>query len=84
MRQKRSRAGLTGWCISDCFGLALAPCFKPVRERIVWAEIDREARKGKPMPSDHAPVVIDLDEPGSPFDPGWAPARDRGPRREAR
>ena len=23
----------------------------------VWAEIDREARKGKPMPSDHAPLV---------------------------
>ena len=30
----------------------------------VWAEIDREARKGKPIPSDHAPLVIDLDEPG--------------------
>jgi len=57
---------------------------RPVAERTVAAEIDREARKGKPMPSDHAPVVIDLDEPGSPFDPGWAPARDRGPRREAR
>ena len=31
------------------------------RPRSVWAEIDREARKGKPMPSDHAPLVIDLD-----------------------
>ena len=43
----------------------------PVAERVVWAEIDREARKGKPIPSDHAPLVIDLDEPGRPFDPGW-------------
>jgi exodeoxyribonuclease-3 len=40
-------------------------------ERTRWAEIDREARKGKPVPSDHAPLVIDLDEPGVPFDPGW-------------
>ena len=32
--------------------------------RTVWAEIDREARKGKPIPSDHAPLVIDLDAPG--------------------
>jgi exodeoxyribonuclease-3 len=43
----------------------------------VWAEIDREARKGKPMPSDHAPVVIDLDRPGHPFDAGWASAEER-------
>ncbi len=40
-------------------------------KRIVWAEIDREARKGKPIPSDHAPVVIDLDEPGHAFDARW-------------
>jgi exodeoxyribonuclease III len=39
--------------------------------RIVAAEIDREARKGKPVPSDHAPLVIDVDTPGLPFDPGW-------------
>ena len=44
---------------------------RPVAERTVWAEIDREARKGKPMPSDHAPVVIDLDRPGRAFDAGW-------------
>src|ERR1051325_942571 len=30
--------------------------------RIVWSEIDREARKGKPIPSDHAPVIVDLDQ----------------------
>jgi exodeoxyribonuclease-3 len=40
-------------------------------KRIVWTEIDREARKGKPIPSDHAPVVIDLDEPGLAFDARW-------------
>ena len=44
---------------------------KPVAKRIVWAEIDREARKGPPVPSDHAPVVVDLDEAGKPFDAGW-------------
>jgi hypothetical protein len=49
---------------------------QPVAERIVWAEIDREARKGKPIPSDHAPVVIDLDQPGRPIDAGWAGASD--------
>jgi exodeoxyribonuclease III len=42
-----------------------------VAERVVWAEIDREARKGPPTPSDHAPVVVDLDEPGRPFEAGW-------------
>jgi exodeoxyribonuclease III len=45
-----------------------------VAKRIVWAEIDREARKGKPIPSDHAPVVVDLDEPGQPFDAQWTRA----------
>jgi exodeoxyribonuclease-3 len=47
---------------------------RPVAERTVWAEIDREARKGKPIPSDHAPLVIDLDEPGQDFEAGWASA----------
>jgi exodeoxyribonuclease-3 len=42
-------------------------------KRVVAAEIDREARKGKPVPSDHAPLAMDIDEPGSPFDPGWRP-----------
>jgi exodeoxyribonuclease-3 len=45
--------------------------------RVVWAEIDREARKGKPMPSDHAPLVIDIDAAGHPFDAGWASADKR-------
>ena len=50
---------------------------RSVAQRVVWAEIDREARKGKPIPSDHAPLVIDLDEPGRPFDAGWASADER-------
>ena len=50
---------------------------RPVAGRTVWAEIDREARKGKPIPSDHAPLVIDLDEAGHPFDAGWASAEGR-------
>jgi exodeoxyribonuclease-3 len=49
----------------------------PVQERTVWAEIDREARKGKPIPSDHAPLVIDVDEPGFAFDAGWSSAEAR-------
>jgi exodeoxyribonuclease III len=48
-----------------------------VAGRVVWTEIDREARKGKPIPSDHAPLVIDLDQPGHPFDAGWAAADER-------
>ena len=46
-------------------------------KRVVAVEIDREARKGKPIPSDHAPVVLDLDAPGRPFDPGWSDAEAR-------
>jgi exodeoxyribonuclease-3 len=48
-----------------------------VAGRTVWAEIDREARKGKPIPSDHAPLAIDLDQPGHPFDAGWVSAEAR-------
>ena len=43
----------------------------PVAARVVGAEIDREARKGPPIPSDHAPVSIDLNVSGRPFDAGW-------------
>ena len=38
---------------------------------MVWAKIDREAWKGKPLPSDHAPLVIDVDSPRYPFDTSW-------------
>jgi exodeoxyribonuclease-3 len=48
-----------------------------LKPRVVWTEIDREARKGKPIPSDHAPLVIDIGAPGWPFDAGWASADKR-------
>ena len=50
---------------------------QPLTSRVVWTEIDREARKGKPTPSDHAPLVIDLDSAGKPFDAGWESADKR-------
>jgi len=50
---------------------------KPVAARVVAAEIDREARKGPPTPSDHAPLTLDLDEPGKPYDAGWEAAMAR-------
>ncbi len=49
----------------------------PVAARTVASEIDREARKGRPIPSDHAPVVVDLDVAGRPFDAGWTGADER-------
>ena len=58
----------------------------PVAARLVDAEIDRDARKGPPVPSDHAPLLIDLDSPGRSVDPDWAgalariAARTRPPR----
>ena len=48
-----------------------------VAKRVIWAEIDREARKGLPIPSDHAPLLIDVDEPGVPIDAGWEGALQR-------
>jgi exodeoxyribonuclease III len=36
-------------------------CSAPVVERSRWCVIDRNARKGK-QPSDHAPVILDLDD----------------------
>ena len=44
---------------------------RSVADRLVDAEIDREARKGPPVPSDHAPLTIDLDANGVAFDPDW-------------
>ena len=50
---------------------------RSLADRVVSSEIDREARKGKPIPSDHAPVVVDLDSAGRPFDAGWVAAEAR-------
>ena len=47
--------------------------YTAVADRVVWAEIDREARKGPPTPSDHAPVVIDLESPARPSTPAGKP-----------
>jgi exodeoxyribonuclease-3 len=48
-----------------------------VAGRLVDAEIDREARKGPPVPSDHAPVSIDLDARGATLNPDWEGALAR-------
>jgi exodeoxyribonuclease III len=37
----------------------LALATKPVLDRVTWAVVDRNARKGT-LPSDHAPLIIDL------------------------
>jgi exodeoxyribonuclease-3 len=54
----------------------------PVAERVQAAWVDRQARKGK-GPSDHAPVIVDLDEApdgdiGPVVPPPSAPAAPRG------
>ncbi len=49
----------------------------PVAARVVDAEIDRDARKGPPVPSDHAPLLIDLDEAGTALNVDWAGALGR-------
>lgn len=38
----------------------------PLAERVTWALVDRNARKGK-QPSDHAPLVVDISDPAG----GW-------------
>jgi len=55
----------------------------PVADRVVAVEVDREARKGTPTPSDHAPLVLDLDEPGVTFDAGWSGSDERFAARRA-
>jgi exodeoxyribonuclease-3 len=57
---------------------------KSLAGRSLAAEIDREARKGKPIPSDHAPLFLDIDEPGVGLDTGWAGADRRVAARRAR
>jgi exodeoxyribonuclease-3 len=55
---------------------------EPVAERVRAAWVDRQARKGT-GPSDHAPVIVDLDEApdgdiGPMVPPPSAPAARRG------
>jgi exodeoxyribonuclease III len=61
------RAGMFHQDLGMRIDLVLAS--PPVADRVQAAWVDRKARKGK-GPSDHAPVIIDLDE---------APAGDIGP-----
>jgi exodeoxyribonuclease-3 len=54
----------------------------PVADRVRAAWVDRQARKGK-GPSDHAPVIVDLDETpdgdiGPVIPPPSAPVTKRG------
>jgi exodeoxyribonuclease-3 len=57
---------------------------RPIASRSLASEIDREARKGKPIPSDHAPLTLDLDELGHAFDAGWESAAERIAARRAK
>ncbi len=57
----------------------------PVAERVKAAWVDRQARKGK-GPSDHAPVIVDLDEApdgdiGPVVPPPSAPVTKRGAKK---
>ena len=61
----------------------IEPPIEPMLSKLA-AEIDREARKGKPVPSDHAPLLIDVDEPGVPFDAGWSGGDERTAARRGR
>ena len=57
-----SRGGTTGPGTStraSACGSTSSSARRPVRERVQWALIDRNARKGK-QPSDHAPVIVEL------------------------
>jgi exodeoxyribonuclease III len=57
---------------------------EPLAERVKAAWVDRKARKGK-GPSDHAPVIVDLDEaPDGDIGPVVPPASAPAPRRGAK
>ena len=74
------RAGMFHQDLGMRIDLMLASA--PVSERVAAAWVDRHARKGK-GPSDHAPVIVDLDEApdgdiGPVVPPPSAPAPPRG------
>ncbi len=77
------RAGMFHQDLGMRIDLVLASA--PVAERVKAAWIDRQARKGK-GPSDHAPVIVDLDEApdgdiGPVVPPPSAPAARRGTKK---
>jgi exodeoxyribonuclease-3 len=74
------RAGMFHKDLGMRIDLVLAS--QPVASRVRAAWVDRQARKGT-LPSDHAPVIIDLDEApdgdlGPVVPPPSAPAAKRG------
>ncbi len=74
------RAGMFHQDLGMRIDLVLAS--SPVAERVRAAWVDRQARKGR-GPSDHAPVIVDLDEApdgdiGPVVPPPSAPAAKRG------
>jgi exodeoxyribonuclease-3 len=75
------RAGMFHQDLGMRIDLVLAGGDLPERVRAAW--VDRQARKGT-KPSDHAPVIVDLDEApdgdiGPMVPPPSAPAAKRGP-----
>jgi exodeoxyribonuclease-3 len=77
------RAGMFHQDLGMRIDLVLASA--PVADRVKAAWVDRQARKGK-GPSDHAPVIVDLDEApdgdiGPVVPPPSAPAARRGSKK---
>jgi exodeoxyribonuclease-3 len=77
------RAGMFHQDLGMRIDLVLAK--SPVAERVEAAWVDRQARKGK-GPSDHAPVIVDLDEApdgniGPVVPPPSAPVLKRGTKK---
>ena len=78
------RAGMFHQDLGMRIDLVLASA--PVAERVKAAWVDRQARKGK-GPSDHAPVIVDLDEApdgediGPVVPPPSAPVTKRGAKK---
>jgi exodeoxyribonuclease III len=77
------RAGMFHQDLGMRIDLVLAGA--PVADRVVAAWVDRHARKGK-GPSDHAPVIVDLDEApdgdiGPVVPPPSAPVTRRGAKK---
>jgi exodeoxyribonuclease-3 len=75
------RAGMFHQDLGMRIDLVLATA--PVSGRVAAAWVDRHARKGT-GPSDHAPVIVDLDEaPDGDIGPVVPPPSARGPRKKA-
>lgn len=75
------RAGMFHQDLGMRIDLVLAT--EPVAGRVAAAWVDRHARKGT-GPSDHAPVIVDLDEaPDGDIGPVVPPPSSRGPRKKA-